>query len=206
MIKAKHNILIYPMFQWITRFLLWKSFKSIHIEGEFKDNGKAVFLIVNHISWWDGFWLMYLNLKLFHRKFYFMMLEQQLIKHWYFQYSGAYSVKKNSRSIIESIDYTNKLLSISQNMVFIFPQGKITSIYNTKVHFEKGVQKIINLAEDNVQVVFIANLLDYFSNSKLNLFMHLKVFLAKDLKGRVVEFKYNEFYEDLISKHNTKTS
>ncbi len=206
MIKARHNIVIYPLFKALTHLLLWKNFGTINIDGDFRDNGKPVLLIANHISWWDGFWLMYLNLKIIHRKFYFMMLEQQLKKHWYFQYSGAYSVKKNSRSIIESLDYTKQLLTNSNNMVFIFPQGKIYSLYNDRIHFKKGVQKVINLSDSDLQVVFVANLLDYFSNSRVNLFMHFKTFLAKDLKGNNVEYIYNDFYRDLISHQKVKTS
>ena len=206
MIKAKHHIVIYPIFKWLTGFLLKRNFNSITIDGEFIDKGKPILIIANHISWWDGFWMMYLNLKILHRKFHFMMLEQQLKKHWYFQYSGAYSVNKKSRSIIESLNYTEKLLQDSRNMVFMFPQGKINSLYNNPIQFESGVQRIIDHATDALQVIFVANLLDYFSDSKLNLCMYIKVFLAKDLKGNIVKAEYNRFYNQVLSQQKTKTS
>jgi 1-acyl-sn-glycerol-3-phosphate acyltransferase len=206
MIRAKHHIVIYPLFKWLTGFLLRRNFNSIHIEGSYHDNKNPILLIANHISWWDGFWIMYLNLKILHRKFHFMMLEQQLKKHWYFQYSGAYSVKKKSRSIIQSLRYTNKLLQDSRNMVFLFPQGKIHSLYNNSIKFEKGVQKIIDHTMDEVQIVYVANLIDYFSHSKPNLFIYMKAYLAKDLKGNLAEAKYKRFFDGVLCQHKIKTS
>jgi len=206
MIQAKHHIIIHPMFKWLTAFLLRRTFSSIHIDGNFKDNGKPILVIANHISWWDGFWMMHLNLKVLHRKFHFMMLEEQLKKHWYFQYTGAFSVKKKSQSIIESLHYTEKLLCKPDNMVFLFPQGKINSLYNNTIHFESGVQRIIEQAKDDLQVLFVANLLDYLSDSKPNLFMYIKGYLAKDLKGKLAENKYNNFYDKVLSQQKLKTS
>ena len=84
------------------------------IKGAFSYSGNPVLAIANHISWWDGFCLMHLNLKVLNRKFNFMMLEVQLKKHWYFQYSRAYSVKKKSQSVISSIAYTAELLQHSK--------------------------------------------------------------------------------------------
>lgn len=206
MIKAKHHSVIYPLFQRLTGFLLKRNFNSVQVEGDFNDIGKPILVIANHISWWDGFWMMHLNLHKLHKKFHFMMLENQLKKHWYFQYTGAYSVMKNSRSIIESLHYSNELLKNCDNMVFVFPQGKIHSLYNDYVKFESGVQKIIEQADDNVQIVFVANLLDYLSNSKPNILINIKQYLAKDLKNNIAEKEYNTFYTKVLNQQKLKTS
>lgn len=206
MIKAKHHNVIYPLFQRLTVFLLKRNFKKALVNGEFNDSGKPILIISNHISWWDGFWLMYLNLKILHRKFHFMMLEEQLKKHWYFQYSGAYSVKKKSRGIIESLNYTKELLEDCQNMVFMFPQGKINSMYNDDIKFESGAQKLIEQANSDLQVLFVANLVDYFSDSKPTLFINIKKYSAKDLKENKAETVYNMFYQNVLSKQKLKTS
>ncbi|MBN1184138.1 MAG: lysophospholipid acyltransferase family protein [Bacteroidales bacterium] len=206
MIKAKHHIVIYPLFQKLTGFLLKRNFNKVLIEGKFNDNGYPILIVANHISWWDGFWLMHLNLKTLHRKFHFMMLEEQLKKHWYFQYSGAYSIKKNSRSIIESLNYTKSLLTNSQNMVFMFPQGKIHSMYNDDIKFERGVQKLIEQANNELQVLFVANLVDYFSDSKPTLFINIKKYAAKELKENKAETEYNTFYQNVLRQQKQKTS
>ncbi len=206
MLKAKHHSVIYPLFQRLTGILLRRNFRSTRIIGDFRDTGGPILVLSNHISWWDGFWMMHLNLKRLHRKFHFMMLEEQLRKHWYFQYSGAYSVKKNSRSIIESLNYSIDLLRNNKHMVFMFPQGKIHSLYSDSISFESGAQRIIDRSEDELQVLFVANLIDYFSNSKPELFTYIKQFSAKDLKGNLAEKEYNAFYKQVLSQQKLKAS
>lgn len=206
MIKAKHHPVIYPLFKALTRYLLKRNFSSTHIEGVFVDAGKPVLVIANHVSWWDGFWLIHLNLKMLHRKFHFMMLEDQLKKHWYFRYTGGYSVKKRSRSIVESINYTTELLQNSQNMVFMFPQGEINSLYNNSMQFEKGIQRIVGQCPEDVQVLFVANLVDYFSNPKPTLFMYIKSYSGKSLKENSVESEYNNFYNKSLDIQKAKKS
>ncbi|MDD2411284.1 MAG: lysophospholipid acyltransferase family protein [Bacteroidales bacterium] len=206
MIKSKHHIVIYPLFKRLTQYLLKRKFKSIDIQGEYNDTGKPVLVIANHIGWWDGFWLMHLNLKILHRKFHFMMLEEQLKKHWYFQYTGAFSVKKHSRSVVESINYTTELLNDSKNMVFMFPQGEINSLYNNVMHFEKGIQRIIEHCHDEVQVIFVANLIDYFSNSKPSLYIYMQTDSSQNLKDKSIEKEYNKFYNNILDIQKTKTS
>ena len=68
---------------------------------DFNDRNLPVLLISNHISWWDGFWAMYINLKVLKRKFHFMMLEEQLRKYWFFNYTGGFSVNKKSKVFLK---------------------------------------------------------------------------------------------------------
>ncbi len=206
MIKAKHHRVIYPLFQWLTRFLIKRNFNSVCINGEFTDNGKQVLVIANHVSWWDGFWLLLLNLKLINRRFHFMMLEEQLKKHWYFKYSGGYSIKKNSKSVLESINYSIELLEKRENLVLIFPQGQIHSLYNDTPRFEKGVEKILKNVSPETQLLFVANLIDYFSNRKPTLYIYIKSLLAKDFQQSTLEGEYNTFYRQAYTHQRTKRS
>lgn len=206
MIIAKHHIVIYSFFKWLTRFLLKRRFHSVYIESDFNDNGKAVLVIANHISWWDGFWIEYLNQKITQRRFHFMMMEQQLKKHWYFQYTGGYSVKKQSRDLVKSIDYTIELLKKTDNLVLMFPQGKIHSSYNSSIRFERGVQRIVDKSDDATQVLFVANFTDYFSDAKPNLYIYSKGYAAAFLKNGGVEKEYQLFYNLMLNNHKNKTS
>lgn len=206
MIKAKHHIVIYPLFKGLIHLLLKRNFRSIHIESDFENNGKAVLLIANHISWWDGFWMEYLNQKITHRRFHFMMLEDQLKKHWYFRYTGGYSVKRKSKEIVKSIEYTNELLSNPKNIILMFPQGKIHSSHNSSIYFEKGIQVIINKAPEDTQVLFAASITDYFSDARPNLFIYTKTCHAISLKNNNVDKEYNLFYTQVLNHHKTKTS
>lgn len=194
------------MFQWLSKFLIKRNFNSVNINGAFVDNGKSILVIANHVSWWDGFWVDYLNQKLMNRKFHFMMREDQLKKHWYFRYTGGYSVKKNSRSILDSISYSIELLQQPENLVLMFPQGEIHSIYNDAVVFENGVERIIKQTAPETQVVFVANLIDYFSDNKPTLYIYFKSFLAQDLQKTTVEKEYNAFYKQSLNSQKNKTS
>jgi 1-acyl-sn-glycerol-3-phosphate acyltransferase len=206
MITAKHHIVIYYFFKWLNGFLLRRNFNTVNVEGKFEDNGSSVLVVANHISWWDGFWVEYLNRKRIHRKFYFMMLEEQLKRYRFFQYCGGFSVKKGSREVVDSIDYTLELLSKDENMVLMFPQGKIYSSYNSEVLFESGIQHIIERCKDETQVIFVVNLTDYFSDSKPNLFIYTKVCTAGSLRHGSVEDEYNGFLSMVMECHKTKSS
>lgn len=206
MIKAKHHMVIYPLFKWLTMFLIRRHFHNIVLKGEYTVKEKPLIIIANHVSWWDGFWIMYLNLKLLHKRFHFMMLEVQLRKHWYFQYSGAYSVQRRSRSIIESLDYTVELLKDSKNMVFVFPQGMISSMYNDHIKFERGVERIIKQAPDNLDVLFVANFVDFFSEPKPSLFMYISSYSAGNMNEISIESAYTAFYMEALNSQKVKTS
>jgi 1-acyl-sn-glycerol-3-phosphate acyltransferase len=136
-LKATHNVFVYSFFRLYTRLRIKAAFSNVVIQGNVTDRDLPILVIANHFSWWDGFWIPYMNMKLFRRKIYFMMLEEQLRKYSFFNKTGGYSVKKGSKSIIESIQYTVSLLKDKTNMVFLFPQGKIGSAYQDKIVFEK---------------------------------------------------------------------
>jgi len=197
MLKAKHNLFIDPFFRW---FVIWKmkrSFHAIRFHGELTDREKPVLLVCNHVSWWDGIWALHFNQQFLHRKFYFMMLEDQLRKNWFFNYTGGFSVKKKSRSVIETINYTAGLLQNSQNMVLLFPQGEIQSMHLQEYTFEKGIEKILQKTKNEIQIIFLANMVDYFSNAKPVLYSYFKEF-NENKTSNELQNKYNRFYEECV--------
>jgi hypothetical protein len=204
-VKSKHHFIIYPLFRIYAPFKIWLNFKKVIFSGEFNEKHLPLLLISNHISWWDGIWIMYLNIKYFNRKFHFMMLEDQIKKFWITNQVGGYSVRKGSRSIIETLKYTNELLSDNKNLVLMFPQGSIQSIYNVNIKFEKGIEKILKVNSGKVQLLFIANLVDYFSMEKPILYMYFKEFPAKEYSINEIEREYNTFYSGCISENIGKS-
>jgi 1-acyl-sn-glycerol-3-phosphate acyltransferase len=205
MIKAKHHRVIYPFFKNYGAWKIKKHFNDVFIIGEYVEKNKPLLIISNHMSWWDGFWLNFLNSKLFKRRFYFMMLEEQLNKHWYFKYTGGFPVKKGSRSIIQTLDYIAELLSDHRNMVFIFPQGEIQSLYTRHFKFEKGTEFILKKTE-NIQAIFVATLIDYFSNPKPSLFMYLMEYDSKHAEIHQIESAYNLFFQQCIEENTNLKS
>lgn len=206
MITAKHHWLIYPLFQWLTGFLLRQNFSTIHFDGDGPQGEGAVLVVANHCSWWDGFWVQYLNNKRIHRTFHVMMLKEQLQKHWYFQYTGGFSVQKHSRDALASIHYTVELLNNNENMVAVFPQGEIHSLYDNQLHFQSGITHIVSACGNQTQVLLVVNLVDYFSDAKQHLYTYTIPFTAEQLKTKNIEEEYNRFYTEVLNKHKTKTS
>jgi len=195
-IKARHHFIIYPLFTWYSEWIIKKHFRQVIIDGVISERNLPLLIISNHMSWWDGFLAMHLNLKLFNRKFHFMMLEEQLRKYWFFNHIGGYSVHKRSRSVIESIQYTSELLRNPENMVLIFPQGKIQSMHKQTFEFEKGLEKILERTDRNrIQIVLLLNLIDYFSNSKPVLYQYIEEYLEVNISCSEIEKQYNLFFQ-----------
>lgn len=197
-LKAKHHFFIYPFFQKYTLWKMKKNFHEVKLIGNIDLKELPLLVISNHSTWWDGFWLMHLNLKVLKRKFHFMMLESQLRKFWFFNYSGGFSIHKKSKTIFETFDYTAKLLSEKQNLVIVFPQGEITSIHNQNIKFEKGIEKIINRMKNKISIVMVVNLVDYFSNPKPTLYQYIKEFDFENFQIEDLEAQYNVFYKESI--------
>jgi 1-acyl-sn-glycerol-3-phosphate acyltransferase len=197
-LKAKHNFFIYPFFIWFSRRSIKKHFGAIRIFGETTNKELPVLLISNHMSWWDGFWANYINQKLFRRRFYFMMLEEKLRKHWFFNYAGGYSVNKKSKSMLETLNYTSELLKNPANLVLIFPQGEIQSMHNQSIVFEKGLERILDHKADKIQIVFLVNLVDYFSNKKPGIYSYVQEYTEDSVDLQSLQKSYNKFYFESI--------
>ena len=175
-----------------------RSFHAFIIEKSVEDKNLPILLICNHISWWDGLWTLHINQQLYHRKYHFMMLEEQLLKNWFFKYTGGFSIRKNSKSVIESLNYTAELLTDKKNMVLIFPQGEIGSMHDNAFVFEKGISKILQRSKNEIQVIFVANLVDYHSNVKPTLHAYMSDY-SGNFETTEIQDAYNGFYQDCVS-------
>lgn len=204
MIKARHNPIVYNFFKLYVPWIIRRNFHKVYVTGQFLDKHKPVLVIANHISWWDGFWTVHLILKVFHRKFHFMMLEDQLRKERILNLAGGFSIQKGSRSIIESLKYAIELLSDKRNLVLLFPQGRVTSIYDQSFQFEKGLERIIQEVNGKVQIFFQANLVDYFSYKKPSLYIYLKE--CDQLKPDIgsIQDSFNAFYASCVAENIKK--
>lgn len=197
-IKAKHNFFIHNFFKFYTIYKIKKCFDKVMIINKIEIKNNPLLLISNHIGWWDGFWAMYLNLKLFKKKFHFMMLEGQLKKFRFFNYSGGFSVNKNSKSVLETINYTLELLTDKNNMVLIFPQGKINSIYQNNIKFENGINHIVKKLNTEIQIIFVANFIEYFSEPSPSLYMYLED--VENFNEIDIEKHYQKFYNNCFEQ------
>ena len=185
--------------------MLHQHFRKITIKGGFTDRKLPLLLVANHFSWWDGFIANYLNNSLFNRQFHIMMMEEQLEQRMFLNKAGVFSIKKNSRDVVDSLNYTKELLTNPQNMVAIYPQGEIQSLYHYPVQFEKGISSILGkLQPQNVQVIFLASLVDYFSHRKPSLTLALADYSTKQFSSiKDMEDAYNQHLKNIIDQQKT---
>ena len=83
-------------------------------------------------------------------------------------------MKKNSRQLLESLDYAAKLLNDPQNLVVLFPQGKLYPNFVEDIHFEKGILKVTRQAEGKFQLIFASTFIQYYKHRKQSINVYFK--------------------------------
>lgn len=197
MIKANHTYLGCKVCAFYSDYKLDKAFQSVRYLGDYTDTGHPTLMIANHFSWWDGFIQNRINNHYYKRKFHVMMLEEQLVKYKILNKGGAFSIRKQSRDMVHSLNYCIDLLQHPKNLVLIFPQGRIESIYTPEFRFEHGLDYLFKRIGNDFQFIFNINLTDYFSDRKPTLSIYVKPFLfptGNCLVVETIEKAFNEFY------------
>jgi 1-acyl-sn-glycerol-3-phosphate acyltransferase len=174
MIYPKNNRLMKWMFDTYVKWLVGKTFRQFLYNEVELDSNRSVLLVANHFSFWDGLILYVLNDKLLHKKFHVMILEDTARREGMLRYAGAFSVSKNSRDVLESLNYAAELLNQPGNLLLMFPQGKLYSNFVNRVHFEQGLLKIIKKAEGKFQLLFAATFIQYLKHKKPSVTVYLK--------------------------------
>lgn len=201
MITAKHNKFINGFFRRYINLIIKRHFHSVNIIGDIPDSGSAVLMIGNHFSWWDGFFAYYINNRFLKKRFHVMMLEEQLATRKYFRGIGAFSVQPSSKSMFESLKYASVILADPENLLVIYPQGKIETAYRQKLCFGRGVMKIwSDINGPKPVILFYVALTDYFSNRKPTLNIYLSpCTLSSGFSLQDLETRYNDFYRACIT-------
>ena len=174
MIRPKNSRIIYWFFRRYVKWRVNKQFHRLLFNTIETDKNRSILLVANHYSFWDALVLFCVNDSLFNKKFHVMILEETSHKEPFLKYGGAFSVSKNTKDILLSLDYAAKLLDDPNNLVLIFPQGQLYPNFTAHIHFEKGVQRIIDQAQGKFQLVFAAAFIQYFKHIKPTATVYLK--------------------------------
>lgn len=163
---------------------------------------KSVLLIGNHIGWWDGFWSMYLNRHYFGKRFHAMMLEKELRKRPFLQHAGAFSIAPGKRSALNSIAYAQELLTIPENMVLLYPQGKIHSLYENEFQFSPGLMRLLAHAP-HTQFVMMATFVDFASSPRLGIRVFFQGIKQEEWPetANACAASYQQFYQECLTTH-----
>jgi 1-acyl-sn-glycerol-3-phosphate acyltransferase len=197
MIRDKNSFFMNRIVHYYIKWVVGKAFYELLFNNIAIDKNKSVLLIGNHFSFWDGLILYCVNEKLLKKKLHVMILEETARKERFLKYVGAFSVKKDSKSILQSLDYAAELLKDPANLVLMFPQGKLYANFVTNINFEKGVMRIIEKATGNFQLVFASTFIQYFKHKKPTATVYLKS-EAENYSGKSIgelQEAYQRHYE-----------
>ena len=198
MYKPKQNKLVSFFFSWYISRIIHSDFHAFNFNKIDFDPNKAVLLLSNHFSWWDGFLMFQLNRLYFKKKFHIMITEENFKKVWFLKYLGSFSVKKGSRSSVESLKFASELLDDPGNLLLIFPQGKLYSNLITDVDFQRGIEHIIKSSQHNFQYLFSAVFVDYFNQRKPMATCYLQKYMPEvevDSSFKSLEAEFNAHYK-----------
>ncbi len=173
MIKPQKNILIFSFFSWYISYIIKKDFNLFTYNQVEFNKEKSILLLANHYSWWDGFFMFHLNKLFFKKHFHVMILEETAKKQWFLRSLGGFGVQKNSRSVLESLDFAVDLLNNPQNLVLIFPQGEILPVNVKEITFESGVKKIFERTKGKIQLIFSVTFIRYFTKRRPSVWSQL---------------------------------
>ena len=174
MIKANYNPVSLWFYSSYFRVLQKIFFNKISVitQDDFPE-GQSVLLLQNHFSVYDGYWSMYLCHKIFRRRFHVMMLEEQMAKRMFLTRCGVFSVRKNSRDLIESLHYAGELLQNARNVVTIYPSGEIISHHLQNFTFQRGFARLAN-EKNNCSIALAVVLIDFFSVARPQISIYLQ--------------------------------
>lgn len=179
---------------------LKRTFDSINIQSNYSYSDKPVLLIANHTSWWDGWFAFYISYFELRKKFYFMMLERELNKRKILFKIGGFAVSADKSKAISSLRYVSSLLKVRNNLVLIYPQGKLHSQLTSKFSFQKGVDLLTDnmLSEHEYDIVMMYSVIEHFQNPKPSVYIYIQKFEGV---GSPLEDVYQNFASECIHKH-----
>lgn len=205
MIRPQQNKLIHWAFHHYVMKLVKRSYHNITYNKLEVPVDKAVLMLANHYSWWDGFLLYHVNHYLLKKRFHVMVIEETVKKVSFFKYMGAFSVQKNSRDVVESLNYAAELLNDPQNLVLIFPQGKLYSNFADEIRFEKGLARIIDKVTAPYQVIMAATFTENLQHKKPSANVYLANLLDKPQLLTGLQQQYQQHYNSARAQQTQKT-
>ena len=201
MIKPNHSKLHTWLIDVYIRTIIKADFRRVIITGSINADNRPVLLVSNHFSWWDGFFAWHINSKVLKKKYHVLMLEKQLSQHMFFSRIGAFSVSKGTRGVIESLNFCSEVLSNPNNLLVLYPQGKIEPQHKNHVVFQRGVERILAQTND-VRVVFASCLTNYFSYRKPTLTLSLVEYTGNYTLADIEEAYNNHLSQSFANQEN----
>lgn len=156
MIAARHQWWAEWLFFPFVKGLLRRHFHCLRLLGELPrlEPDQPLLIVPNHGTWWDGFFVYYLNRLLFRRQLYLMMLDEQLSRYRFFHRVGAFGIRPGlPRSVLETLRYSAEVLQDPGNALCLFPQGELRYHALRPLVFQRGLERILKLCGRTFQLL-----------------------------------------------------
>ncbi len=128
---------------------------------------RAVLLVANHGTWWDGFFVYLLNRLIFRRTLHLMMLEEQLRRYPFFRRVGAFGIRQGfPRDVVAALRYAARILASPGNAVCIFPQGVLAPGGIRPLGFRRGIERILQIHGGAVTLLPVAIRCEFLGDRK----------------------------------------
>lgn len=207
MYAPRKNDFITSCYTWYFNYIFKKAFTNLNYNELTIDPDEAVLLLANRFSWWDAFMLFQLNKKVFKKQFHVLVSSKDYEQVRYLKYFGAFAPENTAKDVITTFHHAGALLNDPQNLVLIFPQGRIRSMHNKRINFEKGVLQVINASRKKFQIVFSVILIDYFNHRKPEAEAYLVNWKVEEyISLQLLKSEYNKNYDNAILKQSQKAS
>ena len=200
MIKARHNQLYIWFFRNFFGILAKIHFRKLIVVSDvnIREN-QSVLLFQNHFSWWDGYWSYHLSWKVLDRRFYVMMFEEQLRKRLFLNRTGIFSIRRNNRDFLNSLQYSSEILTDPKNLVTIYPAGNMLTQHQQMIRFQRGIDRIVKGETEHFAIVLAVVLVDYFGFARPEARVYVKNY-TEERTVEAIEKAYHLFYQSCISK------
>ncbi len=174
-IPAKESRFLIWFFDLYTRWLLRRRFKNIFIKQDYKpDTDAKTVYFMNHNLWWDGLLPLYLSRNVFHQTARAFMEDKQMRKHRFFPKIGAFSINlSDPKSTLRSLRFAVDSLKKPNSSLYIYPEGEITPVSDSKPEFKKGLAWLYQNTDKEIDFVPIAFYSHSFRESKPELYINI---------------------------------
>lgn len=207
MYLPRKNAFIYNLYSWYISYIINRNFCAFNNNKIAVNPNEAVLLLANRFSRWDGYMLFQLNKRVFKKKFHVLVTAGDYQKTGYLKYFGAFAPEAKGKDLLETLTYAGQLLDDPQNLVLIFPQGKIRSMHVNQIAFEKGIMQVLNASQKKFQTVFAVTLVDYFSSRKPKAKTYLAKWQAEEYVSlQLLKSEFNKHYDSAVLKQTQKPS
>ena len=126
------------------------------------------------------------------------MEDKQMRQYPFFSRIGAFSINlENPRSSVKSLRYAVESMKRDNSCLFIYPEGKLTPVSDSKPVFKEGLSWLYQKMED-VDFVPVAFYIDHSKSNKPDLYISIGEVVNRD--SLMEKHKLNSVFEESTYK------